>query len=220
MKYDALIAGAGGLTGSFVLKHLIDDKDCEQVTVLSRSSKEASGKVNYHLFDFTSWEELIPLVSDRTRIFCCVGTTWKKTPNYEEYTRIDHEIPQKLAELGARQSCDKFLVVSALGASVKSRNFYTRMKGEMEADVLAAGNSETYILRPAQLIGARNEVRVLEGITQNIFKVINPLFVGPLKRYRGIKGSTVAKAMYVLSKKGANSSILLNDQLFELAKDA
>jgi hypothetical protein len=46
------------------------------------------------------------------------------------------------------------------------------------------------------LIGDRKETRLGEKILGIIFKIIDPLLVGRLKKYRSIKASTVANAIF------------------------
>ena len=56
------------------------------------------------------------------------------------------------------------------------------------------------IHRPGLLIGARNEMRLGEFIGQKIFPYfIDPFLMGSIRKYRSIKGDTLAKAMVNLS---------------------
>ena len=63
------------------------------------------------------------------------------------------------------------------------------------------------IHRPGLLIGARNEMRLGEFIGQKIFPYfLDPFLFGSMRKYRSIKGDTLAKAMVNLSgdEKGVN----------------
>jgi len=84
-----------------------------------------------------------------------------------------------------------FAVISSIGASDKSRNFYLSTKGKMEESIKTFSFSNLSILRPSMLLGIRRERRTLEEIGKILGKVISPLFIGSLKNYRAIHSSTV-----------------------------
>ena len=65
----------------------------------------------------------------------------------------------------------------------------------MEAGVTRAGVRSTYILRPALLKGERSEFRLAERVGNRVLAIVDPLMVGPLKRYRAVGTDTVARAM-------------------------
>jgi hypothetical protein len=51
------------------------------------------------------------------------------------------------------------------------------------------------------LYGDRKEQRTLEKVLIGIFKVVDHLLIGGLRKYRSISGETVANAMYKNSLK-------------------
>lgn len=53
------------------------------------------------------------------------------------------------------------------------------------------------------IMGNRKESRSLEKALIKIFSIINPLFVGPMQKYRGIEAKNIAKAMLSAAKKPA-----------------
>lgn len=92
------------------------------------------------------------------------------------------------------------MVVSSVGADASSSNFYLRVKGETELDLEKIGFESLIILRPSMLMGERKEFRFGELIGKGVMTVFNPLMIGPLAKYHGIQGKTVARAMVQLSK--------------------
>jgi hypothetical protein len=65
----------------------------------------------------------------------------------------------------------------------------------MEAAVTALKNKKTYILRPSLIAGERKEQRAGEDSAQWIFKKLNFLFQGPLKKYGAVEAKQIAYAM-------------------------
>ncbi|TNE80532.1 MAG: nucleoside-diphosphate sugar epimerase [Bacteroidetes bacterium] len=219
MAYKACIAGAGGLIGGELLQLLQGDSSCEAIIVLSRKEAKQEGKTTFLPFDFSDWDSLKIQLDSSFRLFCCVGTTRAKTPDLTEYKSIDHGIPLAMAKLAAEVQAQSLGIVSALGANPKSGNFYNRIKGEMEQDVMAVQFHPVYFARPALLLGNRKEKRSAEAIAQAIFRLINPLFVGPLAAYKAVEGRAVAKALFTLANGQAADGVYLNDALIELGAE-
>jgi len=57
------------------------------------------------------------------------------------------------------------------------------------------GFNATFIYRPAALLGNRNESRMGEKIGIGLSKVLSPLFLCPLKKYKPIEAEVVANVM-------------------------
>jgi uncharacterized protein YbjT (DUF2867 family) len=82
-----------------------------------------------------------------------------------------------------------------MGANPQSRAFYLRVKGEMEEAVKALGYPSLGIFRPSLIAGRRRESRLGERVALWLAKLITPLLVGPLKKYRPNSAAAIARAM-------------------------
>lgn len=214
----AIVLGATGLTGRFLLARLVKDEGYSAVKLFSRSSNGYSHpKVEEHLVNFQEPEDFKELFTGDV-LFCCIGTTKAKTPNEEIYKKIDHGIPVLAARLAKRNGIKKFMVVSALGANPGSRLFYNRTKGEMERDVLKQNISKTFIFQPSLISGKRKEKRTLEFLGKMVMRIINPLLVGPLKKYRSIDPDTIARAMIVVAAEGYRKVKIESDEIKKITK--
>jgi uncharacterized protein YbjT (DUF2867 family) len=93
------------------------------------------------------------------------------------------------------------VTVSSVGAESGSRNFYLKLKGEMEAALEALGFDRLDIFRPGLLRGPRGGERRL-GERLGIFAspVVNLVLRGPLDRYAAIDADHVADAMAAVLK--------------------
>lgn len=201
MGYTAIILGASGLTGNLLLKKLINDDRYVSIKLFLRSKIEnLPNKVTQHIGDLIKLEDFKEVFTG-DHVFCCIGTTAKKTPNKSLYKQIDHGIPTTAARLCKENNIFTYLVVSAMGASIKSTIFYNKVKGEMERDVLLKNIENTFILRPSLISGKRNESRFLEKIGLIIFKIIQPLLFGKYKEYKITKALDIVEAMIYLANK-------------------
>ena len=149
-------------------------------------------------------------------VFCCIGTTTKKTPDKELYKIIDYGIPVNSAKICEDNDIRTFAVMSSMGANANSSIFYNRTKGEMEDAVLENNINNTYILRPSIISGNRNESRTGEKVGLVVMKIFKPLLIGSLKKYKMINADTIANAMIYLANNKIDQQIILSDKIQEL----
>lgn len=199
----ATLLGATGLIGGHILETLKEEEFYSKVNVLVRRPfEDEHPKVNVILIDFNDPNEFKKAMADTDVVFCAIGTTKKKVKNDKKaYYKVDYDIPVNAATYCKEQGCEQFLIVSSMGADSRKRNFYLKLKGEVE-DALRSINFESLeIFRPSLLLGPREEYRFFEDIGQAFSKILR--FVLPLK-YKPIEGEKVAKAMvkYAQKKEG------------------
>ncbi len=187
------IIGATGLIGSEILNQLLDENINDELRVLVRRPYEAAcPSIKVIQVDFTNTRAFTEALRGSDVVFCAVGSTRAKTPDLEAYRRVDFDIPVTAARLSASLGVQHFMLVSAVGANSKSRNFYTRMKGETEDAVMSCDLPSIYIYRPSLLLGKREESRLLEKIATWFMPLLSPLLPA---NFKPIKAVTVAKAM-------------------------
>ncbi len=215
----AIVLGATGLTGGYLLNILLKDPEYSKVILFSRSSVGFQhDKLEEHLIDLLELEKYKEtFVADE--VFCCIGTTKSKTPDNETYKKIDLGIPVTAAKLCRQNNIEKFLVISALGADANSSVFYNKVKGEMQHQVLEQGISKTYIFQPSLIAGDREEKRFFENLAIKSFKVLNKLMIGSLRKYRSIHPETIAKAMHICAKNGYSKILIESDEIQEIASE-
>ena len=201
MPYKAVIAGASGLIGSCLLELLLASPQYDEVVVLVRKQLPVAHKKLLQVtVDFDHLEDHQALITGHAQ-FCCLGSTRKKTPDLAQYRKIDFDYPLQLAQIAVENRVMHYHLVSALGADPNSSNFYSRMKGEIEAAVKKAGVKCLHIYEPSILTGNRQESRPMERFAISLMNAINPLLIGSLKKYRSIPAATVARAMFKQSLK-------------------
>jgi uncharacterized protein YbjT (DUF2867 family) len=131
----------------------------------------------------------------------CLGTTLEAAGSREAFIAVDRELVLRLARLAFELGARRAILVSSIGASRQSGNFYLRIKGEVEDAMGEAGFKRLDILQPGLLLGARTEMRKGESIAQTLAPLYNPLLRGAkLRRYRAIPALTVARAIVKLAE--------------------
>ncbi len=200
-----LLAGASGLVGGHVLTQLLARSEGGRVLAVARRdlatrSPGLTGLVSdLSPGDDGALKARLSAASPTLDAFvCCLGTTIKTAGSREAFLAVDRELILRLAtmarELGARQA----ILVSSVGASAQSGNFYLRVKGETERALGELGFARLDLLRPGLLLGDRAESRPGEAIARAVAPITNALMQGPLRRYRGIAASDVAAAAVAL----------------------
>lgn len=196
----AILFGASGFIGSFLLEELLKNSEYSQVTIVVRRKLKAEHpKLKTLIGDLQSLPSLKHEIQG-DEVFIAIGTTKKKIPNQVEYYKIDHDYPVLAAKIAKENGAKSVFLVSAVSANDRSSVFYLRTKGEAERDIQALGFDHSHFFRPSFLLGERDEHRPVEKLFLLFWPFIDPLFVGPLSIYRGIRGKDVALAMLSAAK--------------------
>jgi uncharacterized protein YbjT (DUF2867 family) len=199
----AAIIGVTGMVGNYLLELVLKDSYFSTVRLLVRRPYEKTNpKIEVKLVDFNDAESFKLALEGTDVIFSCVGTTQKNVKGDTElYRKIDFDIPLNAARFGKDTGCEKFILVSSVGADSHSRTFYLRLKGELENAIQSIGLGTVHVMQPSVLLGNRKENRGGETLLQGTMKLTSILFIGSLRKYKAIHGQTVAAAMLNAAKK-------------------
>jgi uncharacterized protein YbjT (DUF2867 family) len=198
----ALLAGASGLTGGYVLDALLGAADFSRVIAVTR---RALGREHPRLANrIVQFERLeAQLQGVRCDVaLCCLGTTRAHAGSQQKFREVDVGYVRAFARAAQAAQAQRFVVLSSVGADPQARNFYLRTKGEMEQALEALGFVSLDILQPGVLLGWRREMRPLELASVALMPLVNPFLRGPRAAYRAIGARTVAAAMLGAARSG------------------
>jgi len=196
----AVVIGATGLIGTDLVQQLLENELYGRVVVIVRRWMPIQHqKLEQEIVDFNQLDQVAHYLA-RADVFCTLGTTIKKAGSQAAFIQVDKDYPLRLAQLSKQQGAASFLIVTALGANPKSSIFYSRVKGQLEAELQELQLNQLHIFQPSMLLGDRKEVRPGERIASKIMLLLPFLFIGPLKPYKAIHVHTVAKAMIKAAK--------------------
>jgi len=214
----ALLFGSSGLIGGHLLNKLLENNDYSKIKLFVRSVSEINNpKVEIIKTDFNNLESHKEDIKGDDCFFC-IGTTKKNSPDKNEYRRIELDVPKKVAQIAKSNSVNSFIYVSSGFADLKNSGDYLRFKGEVEEELKKLNFSTLGIMRPSFLLGDRKEKRIGEKIGILLFKLLSPLFIGPLKKMKPIHSEKVAKAMINISKSDLQQVIFESNEIVEVAK--
>ena len=199
----ATIIGATGMIGNYLLELLLKDNYFSTIRILVRRPyKKTDPKMEVKLADFNDAESFKLALEGSDVIFSCIGTTQKNVKGDTDlYRRIDFDIPLKAARFAKEIGCEKFILVSSVGANSHSPTFYLRLKGELENAIRSVALDTVHIMQPSMLLGERKEKRAGERMLQATMKLTSVLLFGSGRKYKAIHGKTVAAAMLNAAKR-------------------
>lgn len=197
----AILIGATGLVGGHCLNLLLQSPAYDQVIAVSRRPVAVKHEKLRRVE--TSFDQLGVALENMPAddAFCCLGTTIRQAGTKAEFHKVDHGYALEFAHRAVRNGVKHFLLVSALGAQVRSPVFYNRVKGLLEQEASSLAFSRVSIFRPSFLVGDRVEERPGEAIGLRLSSMISPLLRGPLRNMHSIQGADVAAAMVMCAQK-------------------
>jgi hypothetical protein len=185
----ALLIGATGSTGKFLLNELIQDDDYTSVTIfVRRTTGRSHPKLTEHVIDF----ENIPQYSQYIMgdvLFSCLGTTLLDAGSKQKQWEIDFGIPAQFAKIARQNRVSSIVLVSSSDASPNSRIFYSRMKGELETTIAELDFGQYIIFRPGPLLRQGTD-RAGEKVLVKAVDFFNN--IGLLKKYKPLPAEILA----------------------------
>lgn len=210
----AIVAGATGAVGKALLYQLIEDNRYLKIIALSRKPITVKHhKLTNVIVDFDKLSLTNELAADDA--FCCLGTTIKQAGSQDAFYKIDHDYVVNFAKQCKQFGATQFILVTAMGANASSAIFYNKVKGQAELSVADVDFNTFITIRPSLLLTKRTAFRLGEAMMQPVMRLLQFVFVGPLKQYKAIKVEAVANAMrHYANANLTGKHVFLNDKLF------
>ena len=148
-----------------------------------------------------------------------LGTTWNKAGSWDAFEAVDRTAVVDFAQAARKAGATQMISVSSVGADPNARNAYLKLKGRVEADLVALGFGRLDLIRPGLLRGERGGDRRLgERIGIVASPLVNLLLRGPLDRFQAIDADQVASAIAaLLGREGVGRHVHENRDLRRLA---
>lgn len=208
----ALIIGATGATGKDLVTLLLNDDTYAEVHCFVRKPMSISHpKLHAHVINFDTPEAWADLLQGDVA-FSCLGTTLAVAGSKEAQWRVDYDYQYAFAQQCKANGVPTFVLVSAAGATVRSKMFYNRMKGQLEDAVKALEFTRLLIFQPSVLVRKGSD-RKGEQFGLKMIVLLNK--IGLFKRYRPMPTNVLAQRMrreVATATEGVHTFIL--DEIF------
>ena len=220
LNKTAVVFGSTGLVGRELIAELLAQNDFRKVTAVARRDLSVSDP-KFEMCHLTDYSQLMQLKDKlyASVYFCCIGTTIKIAGSKEAFREVDLDIPKRIAQLAESLSIPSLVVISSIGASIASSNFYLRTKGEMEKTVREIYSGNLKIVRPSLLMGHRDKLRFGEKSAVIFMEISGWLFAGPLRKYKGIYARDLARAIIKTAQFPAEKMIFESDELQDMLRE-
>ncbi len=208
-KYTAIVIGATGGVGTYLVEKLLASDQCSKVTVISRKEFPKAPKLNHIIWDDFSEhllekkDQSIEIFKDHDVLFCCLGAPEKALLglflNRKKYAamfqKVDYDYTVAAAEIGYKAGILNFSVISSPSAKPSAKFIYSKIKWNMEQAIKNIDFKKVSIFQPYHLMKpANSEVHFLKKATKNFVAFIASLM--PAKQ-KAIKVEDVALAMMI-----------------------
>ncbi len=215
----ALVFGSSGLVGGHLLNQLIKNDNYNKIKIFVRTEpKNHNPKIEIIKTDFNNLENHKEDIKGDDCFFC-IGTTKQNSPDKNEYRRVELDIPKEIAQITKSNSVNSFVFVSSGYADPNSSGDYLKFKGLVEEELKRLSFNKLGIMRPSFLIGDRKEKRLGEKLGIFVFKLLSPLFLGPLKKMKPIQSEKVAKAMIKISNGDFRQQVFESNKIVEISNN-
>ena len=194
MKF--IVSGSTGLVGKSLINILSKNNE---VIALTRREYKFPENVKQLLVDYDN-EFIIPKAD---HLFICLGYPLKllelikmSTSVKQDFYKVDFELVCKIAKKAKKIGIENLSVVSAVGANQQSTNYYLKIKGEMENNLINLDFKNLNIYQPSHLLGKREKpidlsVKIFEGIT----KITGNFLFGALAKFKNVEADDIANLM-------------------------
>ena len=139
----SIIAGSTGLVGSNILRRL-SDNDHSVIALARKSIPDLPSNTEELIIDYDSLLNNGSL-PNCDHVFICLGTTIKIAKSKKNFIKVDLEYALAVATKAYKSGAKKLTLISSVGADSNSKNFYLRVKGELEDAILELGFDEHFL---------------------------------------------------------------------------
>ena len=201
---NILLAGATGFLGNQILQEL--GKKDFKITALSRSKiKNIPENAQEKIIDFDCLEELNFPETDH--VYLALGR-----PMYlhnlagminkdlkKDLSLVDYEYQLQIAKKALEVGAKSITLISAIGSSASSINYYLKIKGKLEEEIVKLSFNSINIFRPGHIVGNKNRFDTI--LADLVSAITDPFLIGPVKKFRSISIKVLPKVIVTCSLK-------------------
>lgn len=218
MSKSIVFMGASGAVGSAALQSLLSHIRKPKLLLLGRRKLDVD--MAQQIVDISDSTTYNGLISGFDTAICTLGVGEPSKESKAYFLKID-----KIAVLDFAISCKKngvkhFQLLSSVGVSLASRNFYLRTKAELIAALEELDFERLSIFQPAMILTPKNRYGFTQAIVLKVWPRLDFILKGNATKYRGIKVAELGKAIANnVFTTGSGTVYLQYDQFKELANN-
>jgi uncharacterized protein YbjT (DUF2867 family) len=218
MAKRVLLIGGTGLVGRLLAKALLDS-GLRVDAITRRASGRGHSQWHEQVGPAAQWADVARRTGGDVAI-SALGTTMRAAGSQAAFRAVDFDLVLDFGRAARESEASHMILVSSVGADPSSRNFYLRLKGELERALEGLGFDRLDIIRPGLLRGERGgDRRGGERLGILISPLVNLLLRGRLARFSAIDARIVAAAMArLVDEESPGTFIHHNSDLYRIAR--
>ncbi|MBY0245586.1 MAG: NAD(P)H-binding protein [Sphingobacteriaceae bacterium] len=195
-NHHVILLGASGAIGKQVLQLLLHNEHVQKIYCIGRKPiEELHPKIQFYVGDMLQKETYALEIEKADILINCVGTTMAQVKgNKNLYRDIELGIASHSVRLAQQCSVSTYLLISSVGATLNSKNFYLNLKGQIEKQILDASFANRIFIRPSVLLNRGKDFRIGEKLAGLLMRFLGLFLFGNLRKYKAIDVNSVAKA--------------------------
>lgn len=218
---SVVMLGASGAVGTQALNRLLKSKQLTSLILLGRRSIDAiqADFVQQHeinIFDPATYDTLVKNASVG---ICTLGVGEPSKMSKEEFLKIDKQAVLDFARICKKNGVQHFELLSSVGISATSSNFFLRSKGELVAELEKLHFDRLSIFQPSMILTPINRYGFSQAIVLKVWPKLNFVLQGKWRKYRGIPveklGTAIANNIFT---NGNGLEFLQYDDFIKISK--
>ena len=192
-----IFLGATGAVGNQALLALLPMSNVEKITTLGRrkidgieQTKLEQYNIDIHQPD--SYKEYLP---NHDTAFCTLGVGQPSKVSREDFRKVDYTAVLEFAKACKAAGVDHFQLLASVGIDPNAKNYYIKSKGQLVEELKKLNFKRLSIFMPSMILTPENRYGLMQGLTLVLWPILNPIFFGSMKKYRGIKVENLGMAM-------------------------
>jgi uncharacterized protein YbjT (DUF2867 family) len=194
---SVVMIGATGAVGGHAARTLAAMPEVGRLTLLGRRPVEglAGAAVVQHVVDVMDPSTYAALLPGHAAAVCTLGVGQPSKVSRDEFVNVDKTAALHFASACRASGIRHFSLLCSVGANANSGNFYLRIKGELEDGLRALGFDRLSLFEPSMILTPVNRYGWSHGLLLTVAPWLNPLLVGPLRKFRGVRVEVLGKAI-------------------------
>lgn len=196
-QLSIVMLGASGAVGTQALKALLQFKNIKQLTLLGRNPIPNLNVdfVKQHIISISEASSYHDYLHGHTAAICTLGVGEPSKLSKEDFIKIDKDAVFDFAKECKEAGIKHFELLASVDINPKSNSFYLRTKGELVQELKVLNFERLSIFQPSMILTPTNRYGIAQAITLKVWPLLNPLFSGRLRKYRGILVRVLGQAM-------------------------
>ncbi|MFK7992364.1 MAG: NAD(P)H-binding protein [Sandaracinaceae bacterium] len=192
-----VMIGGTGAVGGHAIRTLLSMPALDRLTLLGRREVEGLGdpRVTQHVVDVLDATTYRTHLDGHDAALSTLGVGEPSKVSRERFVQIDRDAPLAFGQACREAGVTRFGSLGSVGSSPTSASFFLRCKGELEAGLEALEFAQLSLFRPSMILTPTNRYGVSQAITLAVWPHLQPLLLGGLRRYRGIRVEDLGAAM-------------------------